>query len=72
MQKGPCKELAIEIEDYQSQKGPQKGAYLIPAWCVKREGTYPRPHGYLEVEFLAHIPSEYTREESQKPATSHI
>ena len=72
MQKGPCTELAIEIKDYQSQKGPQKGAYLIPAWCVKREGTYPRPHDYLEVEFLAHIPGEGTREESQKPATSHV
>lgn len=32
---------------------------------MKKEGTYPRPHDYLEVEFLAHIPGECTREESQ-------
>lgn len=72
MQKGPCAELAIETEDYLSQKRPQRGVYLIPAWCVKREGTYPRSHDYLEVQFLAHTPGECTREESQKPATPHI
>lgn len=72
MQKSPCTELAIETEDYPSQNA-QRGVYLIPAWCVKREGAYPRSHDYLEVQFLAHTPGECTRDESQKTSnTTHL
>ena len=72
MQKGPCTELAIETEDYPSQNA-QRGIYLIPAWCMKREGAYPRSHDYLEVQFLAHTPGECTRDESQKTSnTTHL